>query len=65
MDGRTAVVVAMFCLLIILVIFGPIFTIWSLNLLFGLKIPVTFETWAAVIWLMTIFHGIKFQIKKN
>jgi len=54
-----------FVMLIAILIFGPIFTIWSLNTLFGLQIPVAFETWAAVIWLMTIFNSIRFQTKKN
>jgi hypothetical protein len=48
-----------------LIIIGPMFTIWSLNCLFGTEIAFNLKTWAAVIWLMTVFHGIKFQIKRN
>jgi len=33
------------------IVFGPIITIWALNLLFGLTIPSTFATWFAVLWL--------------
>lgn len=62
---KVFVVLILLLLLVALVVFGPIFTIWSLNTVFGLKIPFNFQTWAAVIWLMTVFHGIRFQIKKN
>ena len=34
------------------IVFGPILTIWSLNVLFPvLAIPTTFESWAAVVLL--------------
>lgn len=62
---KISVVVVLLLLLASLIVFGPIFTIWSLNTVFGLEIPFNFQTWAAVIWLMTVFHGIRFQIKKN
>jgi hypothetical protein len=39
-------------LIVLLVVFGPLASIWSLNTLFpALAIPYTFETWAAVILL--------------
>jgi hypothetical protein len=66
MDSAKIIVVLVLLLLLVALIFlGPMFTIWSLNTLFGTQIPFNFETWAAVIWLMTVFHGIRFQIKKN
>lgn len=37
-----------------MVIFFPIITIWSLNLLFGLSIPYTIYTWLATWWLAGI-----------
>lgn len=37
--------------LILLVVFGPILTIFSLNVLFGLAIAVSLKTWAATFWL--------------
>ena len=66
MDKTKIIVVALLAvLLVILTIVGPLITIWSLNTIFGLQIPYEFKSWAAVIWLMTVFHGIKFQINKS
>lgn len=42
-------------LAIALIGIGPIFTIWSLNLLFSLAIPVTVWTWLSVAWLSAFF----------
>jgi hypothetical protein len=64
-NGKIVVICLLFILLIVLAIFGPVFTIWSLNAIFGTQIPVNFTTWAAVSWLIVIFHGIRFQAKKN
>lgn len=36
---------------------APLFTIWSLNGLFGLQIPVTFGTWASAFWLGALVYG--------
>jgi len=44
-------------LAIVFAIVSPLVTIWSLNLLFGLAIPVTFKTYLAVAWLQTIVYG--------
>lgn len=44
-----------------LLIIGPIFSIWSLNLVFGLEIPINFKTWCAITWLMTLLNGIRFN----
>ena len=43
-------------LIIVLIVLGPLFTVWSLNTLFPvLAIPYTFETWAATIILGSVF----------
>jgi hypothetical protein len=45
-------------LLILLIILGPIVTIWSLNTLFPvLAIPYTFETWFAAVIIAGIIRG--------
>jgi hypothetical protein len=45
-------------LLILLIILGPIVTIWSLNTLFPvLAIPYTFETWVAAVVVAGIIRG--------
>lgn len=42
----------------VLVGFGPILTIFSMNALFGLSIAVSFWNWLAVFWLSMIGVGI-------
>jgi hypothetical protein len=45
-------------LTILLVILGPIATIWSLNTLFpSLNIPISFDTWCAVVILGGVFKS--------
>ena len=45
-------------LIIVLIILGPIATIWSLNTLFPvLAIPYTFETWVAAVVIAGIIRG--------
>ena len=45
-------------LLILLIILGPIVTIWSLNTLFPvLAIPYTVETWVATVVIAGIIRG--------
>jgi hypothetical protein len=38
-------------ILALMIVFGPIFTIWSLNVVFGASIPLTLEVWFGVMWL--------------
>lgn len=45
-------------LIVLLIILGPIATIWSLNTLFPvLAIPYTFETWVAAVVVAGIIRG--------
>ena len=39
---------------IVMLVIGPVFTIWSLNILFGLSIPVTLKTFLATMWLCSV-----------
>lgn len=55
-------VIALIIGLIVLIGFGPIFTIWSLNLLFGLAIPITVWTWLSTAWLSAFFAAIKTKV---
>ena len=51
-------VVGLVIVAILLLVFGPFVTIWSLNTLFpALAIPYTFSTWIAVIWLGMAVRG--------
>lgn len=42
---------------IALIVLFPFAAIWSVNTLFGLAIPVTFDTWCAVVVLGMFFRG--------
>jgi hypothetical protein len=65
MDKVIALAVMALIYIVILVIIGPYFTIWSLNTLFGLGIVYSFKTWMAVVWLQLVLHGIQMSVKKN
>jgi len=52
-----AVEIRLVLLVIFVVIFFPIGVIWALNVLFGLTIPITLKTWAAILILILIVHG--------
>ena len=44
--------------LFVVVVFGPLLTIWSLNTLFPvLAIPYSIETWLATVVIAGIFRG--------
>ncbi len=62
---RNMFLIAGFALLIIvLVVIGPLATIWALNTLFPiLAIPYNFYTWAAVL-VMSAFFQTKVSVKK-
>jgi hypothetical protein len=48
----------MILLIILVVIFSPFLTIWSLNTLFpALDIPYTLDTWSAIILLGMVYNG--------
>ncbi|KKK98746.1 hypothetical protein LCGC14_1467250 [marine sediment metagenome] len=41
-------------LIIAVIMFGPIITIWALNTLIGSSIPVNLATWFATLWLASL-----------
>ena len=50
--------VLLLILLFVIVLFGPLLTIWSLNTLFPvLAIPYSIETWLATVIVAGIFRG--------
>lgn len=64
-NSKAFVVLSLFLVIIAFLFFGPVFTIWSLNTLFGLQIPVSFQTWCAVVWLLTALHGIRISLNRD
>jgi len=63
--GEILVVLVLLAMVIVLIIVGPIFTIWSLNTLFQMEIPYNFQTWVAMVWVHTILHGVRASFKKT
>lgn len=59
LEEKSVLTLAVMALLFIVVwiVLGPIFTIWSLNLVFGLEIPLTFWTWLSVVWLVLVIRS--------
>lgn len=55
MNAKTLVVVGL--VVLVLVAVCPVLTIWALNTLFSLAIPVTAGTWASTFWLTLLFAG--------
>lgn len=49
--------------LIALVVVGPLITIWAVNLLFGLTIPMNIGTWFAALWLGGIGTALRSRSK--
>jgi hypothetical protein len=57
-------VILLVALLIVIVIFAPLATIWSLNTLFGTAIAYDFWTWLATVWLSSVtFGGVQAAVK--
>jgi hypothetical protein len=50
LHGETIMILMLVLLLLFFIATGPIITIWALNLVFGLQIPLTVWTWLAVAW---------------
>lgn len=50
------IVLALFVgvILTLSIVYGPQISIWALNTLFGLHIPINFKTWFAMLWLSGI-----------
>lgn len=60
MNKEFAAIVGLIVLIIALLIFGPLMTIWSLNMVFPLlAIPYNFWTWAGILWIQATFLGSK------
>jgi hypothetical protein len=50
-------VLAVLAFVILLIVLAPVATIWSLNTLFALNIPIGFDTWAAALILGGVVGG--------
>lgn len=45
------------------IVVGPLFSIWALNCLFGLEIPITLWTWLSSLWFNLLFASTVCKIK--
>ena len=50
-------IAGLIALIVVVIVFGPLCTIWALNTLFALNIAYSFETWLATILLTSIVTG--------
>lgn len=51
---------------VLLILFAPFATIWSINTLFSTTIAYTFWTWLAMAWLTSVtFGGVVSSISKK
>ena len=51
-------------LIVIVLIVGPLASIWALNTLFPvLAIPYTFDTWLAMLLIGSVFRGVDVNTK--
>ena len=57
MDTDDIVIVGLVILIVLVVVFAPLLTIWSLNTLFGLTITYTIKTWLAALVLGAFVGG--------
>ena len=62
---NTFTILGISVVILALVVFGPLFTIWSLNTLFPiLQIAYSLETWAAAAILTAVLNGGLLSFKK-
>lgn len=61
-NSGIVILVALFC--IVMIVLGPVWTIWSLNILFGLSIPITLKTFLATMWLCMVL-GARASFKRS
>ena len=58
--------IASFIFLVIgIIVFGPLATIWSLNTLFNLNIAYNLSTWAASFFITATFSANQIKYKKD
>lgn len=64
MSKDLSVILFVIAIVAVIFVFLPLAGIWSLNTLFGLAIPYTFDTWCAAFVLSAILSGSGAKFKK-
>lgn len=63
---EAAVIFIVFVFLAVIIGFGPLATLWSLNAVFNLGVAYNFYTWLGTLWLgMCIFPTKQYFNKKD
>lgn len=65
MNGGGIAIIGFVLLLIVAAIVSPVFTIWSVNALFGTGVVLTLKSWASVFWLQILVAGLFQQAKSS
>lgn len=60
-----AVVLGLLALVVILIVVGPLVSIWAVNTLFGTAIEYSFTTWLATAWLHVLLTGTAVKTSKS
>lgn len=61
--NKTTSIVLVLLLAIVLIGLGPVLTLLSVNLLFGLNITINFWSWLACAWLCLLINGARVKSK--
>jgi hypothetical protein len=63
---KESAIIFIVLLFIVLIIVGPLLSIWALNVLFPvLAIPYSLKTWAAMLVIAGLFKGSGISYKKE
>ena len=65
-DLKVAILGLTFILFFPVMILGPIFTVWSIQVLFRSEsLELNLQSWCAALWLMTLINGLRFAVNKH
>jgi hypothetical protein len=60
-----SVALVLIALAVVLIVIGPLASIWAVNTLFGTAIEYSFTTWAAAAWLHILLTGTAIKTSKS
>lgn len=65
-DVNVVAALSVVAVVVLILVFAPFVTIWSMNTLFALGIEYSLRTWLAMVWLsMVTFGGIAYNTRKR
>jgi hypothetical protein len=63
--GAAAALSFIALLVVVLIVFGPLASIWAVNTLFGTAIEYSFTTWMAAAWLHMLLTGTAVKTSRS